>query len=110
MGKYNLWLEWEAYKMRHPEIRQVLEWQEQDYSPFCGVARKMVVKKGKTKMAEVKCDWEVIEVGDGYVVARNGLYGVPAIVDHYYAEKGDAQEVADRLNGHAGISEATRFD
>ena len=33
---YNLWLEWEAYKMRHPEERQVLEWQEQDYSRFCG--------------------------------------------------------------------------
>lgn len=28
---YNLWLEWEAYKMRHPEARQILEWQEQDY-------------------------------------------------------------------------------
>lgn len=61
-------------------------------------------------MSEVKYDWEVIEVGDGYVVARNGLYGVPAIVDHYYAEKCDAQEVADRLNGHAGISEATRLE
>lgn len=33
---YNLWLEWEAYKMLHPEKRQVLEWQEQDYSRFCG--------------------------------------------------------------------------
>lgn len=33
---YNLWLEWEAYKMRHPEERQALEWQEQDYSRFCG--------------------------------------------------------------------------
>lgn len=33
---YNLWLEWEAYKMRHPEIRQVLEWQEQYYRRFRG--------------------------------------------------------------------------
>lgn len=36
MGKYNLWLEWEAYKMRHPEERQVLEWQEQYYRRFRG--------------------------------------------------------------------------
>ncbi len=36
MGKYNLWLDWEAYKMRHPEIRQVLEWQEQYYRRFRG--------------------------------------------------------------------------
>ena len=33
---YNLWLEWEAYKIRHPEERQVLEWQEQYYKMFCG--------------------------------------------------------------------------
>ena len=33
---YNLWLEWEAYKMRHPEERQVLEWQEQYYRRFRG--------------------------------------------------------------------------
>lgn len=32
MGKYNLWLDWEAYKMAHPEARQVLEWQERYYS------------------------------------------------------------------------------
>lgn len=36
MGKYNLWLDWEAYKIRHPEARQVLEWQEQYYKTFCG--------------------------------------------------------------------------
>lgn len=28
---FNLWLYWEAYKMCHPEARQVLEWQEQYY-------------------------------------------------------------------------------
>ena len=33
---YNLWLEWEAYKMRHPEERRVLEWQEQYYRRFRG--------------------------------------------------------------------------
>lgn len=33
---YNLWLEWEAYKMCHPEERQVLEWQEQYYRRFSG--------------------------------------------------------------------------
>lgn len=32
---FNLWLCWEAYKMRHPEMRQVLEWQEQDYQRIC---------------------------------------------------------------------------
>lgn len=32
---YNLWLEWEAYKMRHPEERQVLEWQEEYYQRIC---------------------------------------------------------------------------
>lgn len=35
MGKYNLWLDWEAYKMRHLEAGQILEWQEQDYNRFC---------------------------------------------------------------------------
>ena len=34
---FNLWIYWEAYKMCHPKERQVLEWQEQDYSPFCGI-------------------------------------------------------------------------
>ena len=33
---YNLWLDWEAYKMRHPESRQVMEWQEQYYKTLCG--------------------------------------------------------------------------
>lgn len=61
-------------------------------------------------MSEVKYEWVVIAVGDGYVVARNGLYGVTAIVDHYYAEADDAQEVADRINGHACIAVAVRFD
>lgn len=28
---FNLWLYCEAYKMRHPEMRQVLEWQEEYY-------------------------------------------------------------------------------
>ena len=37
---YNLWLEWEAYKMRHPEERQVLEWQEQYYRRFRGCPAK----------------------------------------------------------------------
>ena len=32
MGKYNLWIDWESYKIRHPEMCQVLEWQERYYS------------------------------------------------------------------------------
>lgn len=32
---YNLWLDWEAYKICLPEARQVLEWQEQYYQRFC---------------------------------------------------------------------------
>lgn len=36
MGKYNLWIELESYKIRHPEMRQVLEWQEEYYKMFCG--------------------------------------------------------------------------
>ena len=50
-------------------------------------------------MSEVKYEWVVIAVGNGYIVARNGQYGFPATVGHYYAEAGNAQEVADRLNG-----------
>lgn len=46
---YNLWLEWEAYKMRHPEERQVLEWQEQDYSRFCGSSQNRGEKEGELK-------------------------------------------------------------
>ena len=61
-------------------------------------------------MSEVKYEWVVIAVGDGYIVARNGVYGFPATVDHYYAEAGDAEEVADRLNGHVDITEASRFN
>ena len=34
--KFNFWLCWEAYKMAHPEARQVLEWQERYYKTFCG--------------------------------------------------------------------------
>lgn len=43
--------------------------------------------------------WSVIPVHDGYVVARNGDDGVPEIVDHYYAERQDAEEAAEWLNG-----------
>ena len=61
-------------------------------------------------MTEAKYPWVVVVFGDGYAVARNGRDGFPEMVDHYYAEAGDAQEVADRLNGHAGITDAPRFD
>ena len=37
--------------MCHPEARQVLEWQEQYYSPFCGSSQNGGEEEGKTKMA-----------------------------------------------------------
>lgn len=46
---FNLWLCWEAYKMCHPEARQILEWQEQDYSPFCGSPQNGGEEEGKNK-------------------------------------------------------------
>ena len=46
---YNLWIEWEAYKMRHPEIRQVLEWQEQYYRRFCGSSQNRGEKELENK-------------------------------------------------------------
>ena len=61
-------------------------------------------------MSEMKYEWVVIEVGNGYIVARNGQYGFPATVDHYYADAELAQKVADRLNGRVGITDASRFD
>ena len=67
-------------------------------------------KKGKTKMYEVKYDWVVIEVGYGYVVARNGPYGFPDLLDHYYMDADNAQDVADQINGHADIPDAPRLD
>lgn len=58
----------------------------------------------------MKYPWVVVVVGDGYAVARNGLDGVPEMGDHYYAEAGDAQEEADRLNESEGITDAPRLD
>ena len=46
---FNLWIYWEAYKMCHPKERQVLEWQEQDYSPFCGSPQNGSEEEGKNK-------------------------------------------------------------
>ena len=53
MGKYNLWLEWEAYKMRHPEILQVLEWQEQYYRRFREMSKNGGEEEGETKDDDV---------------------------------------------------------
>ncbi|WP_308667620.1 hypothetical protein [Allisonella histaminiformans] len=61
-------------------------------------------------MDEVKDEWEVIAVGIGYVVARNGPYGYPDLLDHYYMDEDNAQHVADQLNGHADITDAPRFN
>lgn len=114
---YNLWLEWEAYKMRHPESRQVLEWQEQYYKTFCGCPQDGENQSGQAlelgwryKMPEVKYSWVVVVVGDGYAVARNGLDGVPEMGNHYYPEAGDAQEEADWRNELEGITDAPRLD
>lgn len=51
---FNLWLCWEAYKMAHPEARQVLEWQEQDYSRFCGSSQNRGEKEGELKDDDVQ--------------------------------------------------------
>ena len=61
-------------------------------------------------MTEAKYPWVVVVVGDGYAVARNGCDGVPEMVDHYYAEGCDAQEVADLLNESEGITDAWHTD
>ena len=65
-------------------------------------------------MTEAKYPWEVIEVGYGYVVGRNGPYGYPDLLDHFYMDADNAQHVADQLNGHADIhadiTEASRFN
>ncbi len=51
---FNLWIYWEAYKMRHPEIRQVLEWQEQDYRRFRGRSKNSGEKEGELKDDDVQ--------------------------------------------------------
>lgn len=43
---FNLWLCWEAYKMAHPEARQVLEWQETYYQRFCECSQNVERKGG----------------------------------------------------------------
>ena len=67
MGKYNLWLEWEAYKMAHPEARQVLEWQEQDYRRFCecpqNVERKGGNRNGHVPKSQNREDLQAHERG-----------------------------------------------
>lgn len=58
---FNLWLCWEAYKMAHPEARQVLEWQEEYYKTLCGcsqngknqLSRSARKLKGGTTYADV---------------------------------------------------------
>lgn len=57
-------------------------------------------------MSEVKYEWAVIAVGNGYIVARNDQCGFPATVDHYYADAELAQKVADLLNGRVGLYES----
>lgn len=52
MGKFNLWIYWEAYKMRHPESRQILEWQEEYYQRSC-VSLQDVKEEGENKDEEV---------------------------------------------------------
>lgn len=58
----------------------------------------------------MKYPWVVVVVGDGYAVARNGRDGVPEMCNHYYPEACDAQEEADWLNEHEGITDAPRLD
>lgn len=54
-------------------------------------------------MDEMKYEWVVIAVGNGYIVARNGYHGFPATLDHFYADPELAQKLADRLNGKTGL-------
>ena len=61
-------------------------------------------------MSEEKYTWVVIEVGYGYIVARNCQDGFPDLLDHYYMDADNAQDVADQLNGHADITDAPRLD
>lgn len=49
-------------------------------------------------MSEVKYPWVVVEVGDGYTVARNGRDGIPEVGYHYYLERQDAEEDAEWRN------------
>ena len=46
---FNLWIYWEAYKMCHPEARQVLEWQEQYYRRFRGRSKNGCEEEGENK-------------------------------------------------------------
>ena len=43
-------------------------------------------------------EWVVIPANDGYIVSRNGEDGIPEIVDHYYLERQQAEEIAEWLN------------
>ena len=80
MGKFNLWIYWEAYKMRNPEMRQVLEWQEQDYNLFAATRKMAVKKKGKTKMAVYRSK----HTGKIYTVAEwpDTHLGIIMVKDH----------------------------
>lgn len=65
MGKYNLWLEWESYKIRHPEARQVLEWQEQYYRGLNGLSQNGGDEEGKNKYGCIQKQtfWEDLQGG-----------------------------------------------
>lgn len=51
---FNLWIYWEAYKMCHPEARQVLEWEEQYYRRFRGRSKNSGEKEGELKDDDVQ--------------------------------------------------------
>lgn len=48
--------------MCHPEARQVLEWQEQDYSPFCGSSQNGGEEgKNKDGCVQKQTNWENLQ-------------------------------------------------
>lgn len=51
---FNFWLHWEAYKLQHPELRQVLEWQEQDYRRFCECPQNGERKGGEKECSHIE--------------------------------------------------------
>lgn len=61
-------------------------------------------------LEENKNPWVVLDVGDFYIVARNGADGTPEMFNRQYDDWHDAQERADWMNDKDGIQDAPRFD
>lgn len=89
--------------MCHPEARQILEWQEQYYNPFCGSSQNGGEEEGKTKMAVYRSKrsgkiYKAVEWPDtnlGIIMVKDNM-AAPEHRDYKIGPFGSV-EIAERL-------------